>query len=94
MLTSMQMQVKQIEKQACEVTSQTNFDFLTSHFWRKILTSFERYSYTELKFEKIFQLWCIFVRLRGFKDCHFDQFGTTNMIYFALLTRKRKFNPS
>ena len=37
--------------------------------------SFERYCCPELKFEKIFQLWSFFVKLRGFKGCHIGQFG-------------------
>ena len=35
---------------------QTNFDFLTSHFWRNFFISFKRYCCPELKFEKIFHL--------------------------------------
>ena len=73
---------------------QTNFDFLTSHFWRNFFISFERYCCPELKFEKIFYLWLFFVKLRGFKDCNFGQFGKINARYFALLTRKRRVNPS
>ena len=57
---------------------QTNFDFLTSHFWRNFFISFKRYCCPELKFEKIFHLWSFFVKLWGFKDCHFDQLGTIN----------------
>ena len=57
---------------------QTNFDFLTSHFWRNFFISFESYCCLELKFEKIFHLWSFFVKLWGFKDCHFGQFGTIN----------------
>ena len=60
---------------------QTNFDFLTSHFWRNFLMSFKRYCCPELKFEKIFHLWSFFVKLWGFKYCHFDQFGTINERY-------------
>ena len=63
---------------------QTNFDFLTSHFWRNFFISFKRYCCPELKFEKIFHLWLFFVKLWGFKDCHFahfDQFGTINARY-------------
>ena len=60
---------------------QTNFDFLTSHFWRNFLVSFESYCCPELEFEKIFLLWSFFVKLWGFKDCHFAQFGTTNARY-------------
>ena len=62
---------------------QTNFDFLTSHFWRNFFISFKRYCCRELKFEKIYHLWSFFVKLWGFKDCHFghfDQFGTINAI--------------
>ena len=65
---------------------QTNFDFLTSHFWRKFFISFESYCCPELKFEKIFHLWSFFVKLWGFKDCHFghfDQFGTINARYVS-----------
>ena len=57
---------------------QTNFDFLTSHFWRIFFIWFESYCYLELKFEKIFHLWSFFVKLWGFEDCHFGQFGTIN----------------
>ena len=57
---------------------QTNFDFLTSHFWRNFKILFERYCCPELNFEKIFHLWSFFVNLRGFKDCLFGQFGTIN----------------
>ena len=60
---------------------QTNFDFLTSHFWQNFFISFESYRCLELKFEKIFHLWSFFVKLWGFKDCHFDQFGTINAWY-------------
>ena len=63
---------------------QTNFDFLTSHFWRNFFISFKRYCCSELKFEKIFHLWSFFVELWGFKDCHFghfEQFGTINARY-------------
>ena len=61
---------------------QTNFDFLTSHFWHNFL-SFESYCCPELKFEKIFYLWSFSVKLWGFKDCHFDQFGTINSRYVS-----------
>ena len=60
---------------------QTNFDFLPSHFWRNFFLSFKRYFCPELKFEKIFYLCSFFVKLWGFKDCHFDQFGTINAQY-------------
>ena len=63
---------------------QTNFDFLISHFWRNFFMSFKKYCCPELKFEKIFHLWSFFVKLWGFKDCHFghsDQFGTINARY-------------
>ena len=53
---------------------QTNFDFLTSRFWRNFL-SFKSYCCPELEFEKIFYLWPFFVK---FKDCHFGPFGTIN----------------
>ena len=62
---------------------QTNFDFLTSHFWQKFFISFKRYRCLELKFEKIFYLWSFFVKLWGFKDCHFGQFGTINARYIS-----------
>ena len=35
----------------------TNFDFLTSPFWRNFVISFKMYCSPELKFEKIFHLW-------------------------------------
>ena len=35
---------------------QTNFDFLTSHFWRNFFLSFKKYCCPELKFEKCFYL--------------------------------------
>ena len=35
---------------------QTNFDFLTSHFWWNFFISFKRYCCPELKLEKIFHL--------------------------------------
>ena len=63
---------------------QTNFDFLTSNFWRNFFISFESHCCPEFKFEKIFHLWSLFVKLWGFKDCHFghfDQFGTINARY-------------
>ena len=63
---------------------QTIFDFLTSHFWRNFFISIKRYCCLELNFEKIFHLWSFFVKLWGFKDCHFghfDQFGTINARY-------------
>ena len=60
---------------------QTNFDFLISHFWRIFFTSFERYWCVELKFKKIFWLWSFFVKLWGFKDWRFGQFGTINARY-------------
>ena len=63
---------------------QTNFDFLTNHFWRNFFISFESHCCPELKFEKIFHLWSFCVKLWGFKDCHFghfDQFGTINARY-------------
>ena len=53
-------------------------DFLTSHFFAEFFISFERYCCPELKNEKIFHLWLLYVRLWGFKDCHFGQFGTIN----------------
>ena len=49
--------------------------------------SFERYCCPELKFEKIFYLWSFFVMLRGFKDCHFCQFGTVNARYISRYSR-------
>ena len=52
---------------------QTNFDFLTSNFWRNFFISFESHCCPELKFEKTFHLCLFFVKLWGFKDCHFDQ---------------------
>ena len=42
---------------------QTNFDFLTSQVWRIFLISLKRYCWTELKFENIFHLWSLFVKL-------------------------------
>ena len=63
---------------------QTSFDFLTSHFWRNFFKSVKRYCCLELKFERIFHLWSFFVKLWGFRDCHFDhfdQFGTINARY-------------
>ena len=69
---------------------QTNFDFLTSHFWRNFLISFKSYCCPELKFEKMFHLWLFFVKLWGFKDCHFgqfDQFGTVNARYILRYQR-------
>ena len=63
---------------------QTNFDFLTSHFRRNFFISFKLYCCLELKCEKIFHLWSFFVKLWGFKSCHFghfDQFGTFNARY-------------
>ena len=62
---------------------QTNFDFLTSLFWRNFI-SFKKYCCPELKFEKLFYLWSFFVKLWGFKD---GQFETVNVHCFALLTR-------
>ena len=41
---------------------QTNFDFLTSLFWRIFLISFESHCCPELKFEKIFYLWSFLVK--------------------------------
>ena len=58
-------------------------DFLTSHFWRNFFISFKRYCCPELKFEKIFHLWSFFVKLWGFKDCHFGQLGTINARYIS-----------
>ena len=60
---------------------QTNFDFLTSLFDGIFFISFKKYCCPELKFEKIFHLWSFFVKLWGFKDCHFGQFGTINARY-------------
>ena len=62
---------------------QTNFDFLTSLFWRTFFISFKRFCCPELKFEKIFHLSSFFVKLWGFKDCHFGQFGTINARYIS-----------
>ena len=62
---------------------QTNFDFLNSHFWRNFFFSFERYCCPEVKFEKIFHLWSFFLKIRGFKDRHFGQFGTINARYIS-----------
>ena len=56
---------------------QTNFDFLISHFFG-FLISFNRCCCIELKLEKIFHLRLFFVKLWGFEDCHFGQFGTIN----------------
>ena len=53
---------------------QTGFDFLTSHFWQNFLISFKKYCCLELKLENIFHLWLFFVKLWGFKHCHFGQF--------------------
>ena len=44
---------------------QTNFDFLTSQFWRKFFISFESYCCPELKLETIFHLWPFFVKFWG-----------------------------
>ena len=60
---------------------QSNFDFSTSHFWQKIFVSFKKYCCPELKFEKIFHLQLLFVKLWGLKDCHFGRFGTINARY-------------
>ena len=60
--------------------SSDKFRFLTSHFWRIFVTSIESFCCPKLKFERNFHLWSLFVKLWGFKDCHFC---------FALFTRKR-----
>ena len=41
---------------------QTNFDFLTRHFWRNFFISFENYWCPEFEFEKIFHLWSFWGR--------------------------------
>ena len=60
---------------------QTNFDFLTGLGRQNVLLSYKRYFCPELKLEKIFHLCSIFVKLWGFKDCLFGQFGTINAQY-------------
>ena len=50
----------------------SKFDFWTSHFWQSFFISYKTYCYPELKFEKIFYQWSIFVKLWGFKDCYFE----------------------
>ena len=62
---------------------QTNFNFLTSRFWRNFFTSFKSYEWSKLKFEKIFHLWSFFVELWGVKDCDFGQIGTINARYVS-----------
>ena len=60
------------------------FDFLTSHFWQNFFISFKRYNCPELKIEKsIFHLWSVLVKLWGFNNCHFGQFGTINARYIS-----------
>ena len=44
---------------------QTNFDFLTSHFWRIFKISSKTYCCPELKFEKIVHLWSFFKKSYG-----------------------------
>ena len=68
---------------------QTNFDFLTSYFWRNCKKSFKRFCCLELKFEKVFNLWLFFLNLWGFKNCHFGEFGTINVRFAIDLIRLR-----
>ena len=63
--------------------SSDKFRLLKKPFLTDFSTSFERHCCPELKFEKIFHLWSFFVKLRGFKDCHFGQFGTINARYIS-----------
>ena len=59
----------------------------TSLFWRNFLISFKNCSCPESKFEKIFYLWSFFVKLWGFKDCHFRQFWKINAQYLSCFKR-------
>ena len=60
---------------------QTNFDFLTSHFWRNWLISFKRYCFPQLKFEKDIIPVMVFVKFRGFKDRYFGPVWPINARY-------------
>ena len=62
---------------------QTNFGFLSSHFWWKSFIITQKYCRPELKFETIFHMWLFFVSLWRFKEWHFGQIGTINARYFS-----------
>ena len=47
---------------------QTNFDFLTNHFWRNFLYHSKSTVVLSLNLKKIFHLWWFFAKLWGFKD--------------------------
>ena len=53
---------------------QTNFDFITSSFWRNYFIALEKYCCFELEFLKnIFRLWSFFVNYVGLKIVNLGQ---------------------
>ena len=63
---------------------QTNFDFLTSHFWRNFFNNIQKVLLSWAQIWQDISPVIVFVKLWGFKGCHFghfDQFGTINARY-------------
>ena len=73
---------------------QTNFDFVNYPFLAEFFLSFKMHYCLKLTIEKVFHQLSFFVNLWGFEGCLFGQFVTIPAIDFALLTYKRRFNPS
>ena len=67
--------------------SSAHFDFLNSHFDGFLFISFQSYCCPKLKIEKMYHLWSFFVKLWGFKDCHFSHFWTINAWYISRYQR-------
>ena len=73
---------------------QTNFDFLTSHFWRNFFTSFENYCSSAFIWKDFLPV-IIFRKVMGVKRLPvWPIWDNYRAIYFALLTRNRRFNSS